>query len=920
MQIFNPNDELIVDGVDDSTYLRYDLMSVHNVTVYVSSVNPIPFKVGSYLTFQNIRYTVRKKSAITKNSSRNLSYTVIFEAPQADTEKRTVRNPSDKKLKFPYTAKPVEHLELMVWNMNQVGTGGWTVGECIDAPEALVSYNFIKCWDAIKNIADTFNTEFEIENKTIHLRKVEYNRENPISLAYGSGNGFKTGIRRDNVDSSVPIEILAVQGGTRNIDFSKYGNSELLLPKEQTIAFDGAKFEDEEGFDPANAKTYIVDDEGLTIQRADKELFSYEEGSTDLSNIYPRRVGEVTAIEVTDQGFYNFIDTSIPEDLDYSKYRIDGEKMTVIFQGGNLSGKEFDLMQTDSAVTGYNHSQRKFLIVSQEYDGQTMPNDSWSIQVGDKYAVFGMMMPDQYVRNDADKSGASWEMFREAAKVMYEEEQDKFSFTGEIDGIWAKRDWPNIGGKLILGGYVRFTDNQIIESGEDVDNVLIRITGIQQYINDPYKPKITLANVTAATYNEDFRKIAENEVVAENDNKNTVNYVKRSYRGMMELVNNIYDPSGSFQEDLLSAVALRTMVLSLGDPILQFSFLDSSWTNEIEPAISYNPESGKIECGDSYVRHNTIGIDTVQPDRDKTAYLYWQIPSYSSAVLTDNPTQFYYLFLKVSRTYTTNPDGLKIGTGEFFISTEKLQYDSDPDNYILQVGFLNSEEASERVLTLLYGFAELTPGMLRINNIASTDGNSFMRLLANQFKFGDSERYFAWNVVAGLLEIMGASITVKNTDNETVASIDGQTGEALFAKGSIQCKANGDVIATGKFSTKDPSSNFRLDLEGPNIDVFSISDSINVGGVEGTIVGYNINGNDIYSPTAVFESKYNDNKFTATGVRIGGSSNDNSKQITIDWNQIRSYLMFVLRGLPTSALDLDQGQLWNDNGTLKIVL
>ena len=62
------------------------------------------------------------------------------------------------------------------------------------------------------------------------LRKVEYNKNNPLPLSYGRGNGFKPGVGRSNYGDTPPIEILYVQGGTDNIDPSKYKSSELLLP------------------------------------------------------------------------------------------------------------------------------------------------------------------------------------------------------------------------------------------------------------------------------------------------------------------------------------------------------------------------------------------------------------------------------------------------------------------------------------------------------------------------------------------------------------------------------------------------------------------------------------------------------------------------------------------------------------------
>ena len=102
---------------------------------------------------------------------------------------------------------------------------GWEVGECIDAVEQVISFNHAYCSDALNQIADAFDTEWEVEGKTIHLRKVEYFKDNPLALSYGKGNGFKKEISRSNKSDSRNFEILYVQGGTDNIVPGKYGNS-----------------------------------------------------------------------------------------------------------------------------------------------------------------------------------------------------------------------------------------------------------------------------------------------------------------------------------------------------------------------------------------------------------------------------------------------------------------------------------------------------------------------------------------------------------------------------------------------------------------------------------------------------------------------------------------------------------------------
>jgi hypothetical protein len=235
---------------------------------------------------------------------------------------------------------------MLVDNLNLRDTG-WSAGSYIDAAEKVISYNHTYCLDALNQMADEFETEWEIDGKTISLHKVEYNKDNPLPLSYGRGNGFKSGIGRSSGDVR-PVEILFVQGGERNIDASKYGSRELLLPKSQTLVYEG--------------RMYMSDADGYSIRRSDKALRTYAEDSLDCSHIYPSRVGTVTKVEVinAEGHVYDFIDNTIPAQLDFSQYRIAGEKITVIFQSGMLTGKEFDIEQTEESVVGYVHSERRF--------------------------------------------------------------------------------------------------------------------------------------------------------------------------------------------------------------------------------------------------------------------------------------------------------------------------------------------------------------------------------------------------------------------------------------------------------------------------------------------------------------------------------------------------------------------------------
>ena len=464
MIIYDSNGRTLLDGeVDDASFRHRAIKGDHTLTLKYSLPDHVELPRGAWCEYQGERYELLNPEAIKMHHTRNFEYTVTFEARQSRLKLWKFRNNVDGRLKFPLTATPREHLEMLVANLNARDTG-WTVGDCIETPEKLVSYDHNSCWDALGKMAQEFETEWEIADKRISLRKVEYNKSNPLALAYGFGRGLKTGVGR-TASGKTPTEILFVQGGDRNIDPAKYGAKTLHLPKGQTIAYDGSKFEGEAGFVSATARRYKVDAEGLSVSRADKALETRAEDSVSATEIYPSRVGEVSSVVAvnTARNFYDITDIFIPDALDYEKALIAGETMTIIFQSGQLAGREFEVKYHHKTTP--KKAGKRFEIIPQEIDGATMPSEQYKPKRGDKYAVFHVALPQAYIADNATKTGAEWELFKKAVRHLYDNEDQKYTFTGELDGLWAKRDWPNIGGRLVLGGYVSFRDDSFARDG-----------------------------------------------------------------------------------------------------------------------------------------------------------------------------------------------------------------------------------------------------------------------------------------------------------------------------------------------------------------------------------------------------------------------------------------------------------------------
>lgn len=805
--------------VDTSSYRYTALQNVGTLYLYFASEEFINIPVGAYCIYKNITYYLMDPDDFKKKSSRNFEYTLVMYDIGAILGKYKCRDIVSKRLKFDYTAKPHEHLQLIVDNLN-MRDSGWKVGECIEAEEKTINYNHIFCSEALPTIADTFKTEYEIDPaiKTIHLRKVEYNKGEPLPLEYGKDKGFVPGLGRSNKDGNRPVTILYVQGGEQNIDFSKYGSKELLLPKNQRLEYEG--------------RAYVSDAEGLYIKRADTTLTDVQEDSLDCSHISPKRVGSVSNVVVSDKekNFYDFIDSSIPDDLNFEDYVIEGNNMTVIFQSGMLAGsnKEFEVK--------YVHKERKFLITPQEIDGQIMPNDIYKPNLGDKYAVFGIQLPDAYICNNSTKKGASWDMFREAAKYLYENEDPKFTFKGELDSIYSKKRWLSIGGKIKLGGYILFKDPQFIPEG-----IKIRITSIKEYIHRPYSPIIELSNTTTgATVSSELNKIESNEVKTDNQYKNSIQFTKRRFRDAKETISMLNDALLHFSGSI-SPISVQTMSLLVGDESLQFRFVNNK-TNptQVEYLVTYDSKKKVLSAPGGILQHMTIGIDTLSSGHKASEYKFWDIEKYTSPTLTE--TVGYYLYVKANKNGTT---------GSYVLSKNAIKLEGVEGYYHFLVGILNSEFEEDRSFVELFGFTEILPGRITTDRIVSSDGLNFMDFVNNAFRVGNSDSYFDWNTKGDKkLRLKGTIVQSESGDESPIGCFRGVYDNSYtYYWGDEVIYDDGTGYSMYRFVSKNPVKGI-----SPNNSNYWIIVAQRGVGISNTDVLYAISSSNTTAPTSGWQT------------------------------------------------------------------
>ena len=774
---------LTVYPTDDSYHLS-ELQGKDVCEIKLEMAQYVNFPLGAYIYWRGEKYTLDTPAIVEKNGAAKLEYTLTFQGTVATLSKYITRHIvdgvlQDAKVKFSITAYPHEILQLIVDNLNYRDSG-WTAGTCEPTDTVVLSFTQTTIKDALSQLATETECEYEVEGKTISIKKkVEYYKSSPLALQYGKGNGLRPGVGRKNSSDSNPMEVLFVQGGERNINSATYGSQTVLLPAGMpTIGFDGEHFSDEDGYNEVNARTYKASEDRMSIGRADKELTHATEAAATFDDVYPHREGTITSIVEEKENIIDFADTAIPDTLDYKALTAAGQSLTVVFNSGMLCGKEFEV--------NYIASSKTFQLINTTIDGVNMPNNVWRPAVGDRYVVLNMYMPDEFLCDTKNKAGAEWELFREAVKYMFDNEDNKFDFSGKLDSIYAHNNWENIGGKIKVGSYVKFTDPQF-----EADGVLLRIQSVKEGINDPYAPELTLSNKqsSASIASKIVNIEKETPYKIELAKKEAQNYSARSYAQVREttaMLQEQFAALGNFDESI-SPLSVQTMQLIAGDESLQFEFIDSTTDpTVITPVISCT--GGRLTIAYSnttevpfYLRHRTLGQTTMSTATAERTYLTWEVYNWESGDL--DPKKPYYVYAHCPHDTTTQ--------ATFKVSDTAIAMDADADAYTLLLGFLNTaaDADADRTFAQMYGYTEILPSRITTDKIVSADGKTYFDLVNGEI--GGNIKFTATADNTSVINsIINNNTTVKNAQAQAEWAEQLADGASLSANSAMADASN----------------------------------------------------------------------------------------------------------------------------------
>ena len=748
--------------ISSESYHEAKVGAVSTLVVETTSDKAIAFPLGTYCTWRGEKFALFTPAEVVKVSEREYRYTLTLsgEGQQLALSKFKfiVANPEDVRLSFTLTGKPRFFLEQILRSL----PAGFSIGACLEAEAQAISFKHEDCLSALSRVAEAFKTEWHITGKTLNIGKVVGNKDNAVTLSYGKGKGLLSGLTASNDSETSPVGKLFIQGTERNIDPTKYGAKSLHLPKGRTLAYEG--------------RTYVVSDDGQSLSVSGLSTDGRKEDSFDGTNIYPQRVGVVSSVVVTPEGNYDIVDKD--NNVDYSQYRIAGEKATITLQTGRLAGRTFDIAQ-DKDVLKYDHATKRFQLVSVEEDGMKLPEPKvFYPAVGDKYAVFGVRLPDEYITK------AETELLNASVRYFHEAMQPKVTYKAELDGLYAQKNWGTLAPKLAIGAYVRLVDASL-----DIDDH-VRITAIRTKLSQQYKPQITLSNEVQAPSLAVSLGTLEAEGVQQKEEVQAVRReVARSFQQAMSLADGIADEVRAGFGDSISPVTARTMQLMVGDKSLQFVFVAyPTATGSVTHNVTWDESRGILHADRGYLRHMTLGINTLSAEHKPSEYKTWTLPAYDFAVRTDQKT--IHLYAKVERNGAN---------GVFFASDTAKAMEAEAGYYYLYLGMLS--QAPNRAFTTLYGFTEILPSQIRTERITSADGSTSINLntgeiVSDKIKFrhpdGGEKSYPSDYLHEAIHEgttdiqggvVLGTLIGAKDTSGKIRSYISGKAGAPALAAG-----------------------------------------------------------------------------------------------------------------------------------------
>lgn len=516
-------------SVDDQTELK-QAVSGEDIIIsrFAREGSQLDIQIGDYIRFNDATYYILAEPGI-KKAKNTYTYSLFFKSDLYMFQNVIAINPETEETEFYLFGDAVDMVSLVLENMNRVynplGTGSLYYADYVELTDAKnIAFRDENCLQALQKLAKEFSCEFVIEGKKLTFRE-QIGVKRDIIFEYEKN---LQEIERKTVSDSELVTVLYPKGSERNLTWN-YGKKRLSIP--------------------AISKN--------------TEIFGTIERTVNFDEVYPRYKGSVSRYESNNI----FFDEGI--DFDLNLFLMAGKKARVVFQSGDVSGREFE-------IASYNHALKKIDLIPYEDIGQLFPNDDLKPRVGDKYVFIDIRMPQTYIDN------AEADLAIKAQEYIDKYSQPNVTYT-------VKPHYPELRRKnqvLKLGDIVTVKD---LDFGIEFES---RILSLTRKIASPFEYTLEIGNKLTINYVvqvlNDSRNI-RNEIYYTNQYFNDL--YDRLYNNITDIAVPFFVNMGAFDPDtyyynnknrrdyiyLTDEAGNKTWYMFVGEDHSRGAFIEANW-------------------------------------------------------------------------------------------------------------------------------------------------------------------------------------------------------------------------------------------------------------------------------------------------------------------------------------------------------
>lgn len=635
------------------------LMAEHELVFTISTVSPLDLQVGDQVTYKGEIMTINKQPDVKRNHQ--FEYNIKFQGQRHTLSRFLIKD--EGALVFDYSDTLETFMLMFIESINSVDSG-WTIGELEAVEPFTVSFDKVDHLTALNMIAEACKCEWQIKNKTISIKKTVGQARN-YPLAYGQHNGLYS-IKRVSVENSMIVTRAFAVGGTQNLPAS-YAFKQFTL----------------QGYDESSEAI---------------EVFGVREGVFEDKEIYPRLIN--ATVKAVDK--INDLSFTITTDLDFdlNGQRIDGQELYLVFRSGMLTDRQFKILS-------YNHTTKVIRYEATKDDnGNIYPSGVSIAEVGDKYVLIGLRMPQSYVE------AALAELAVKRTEYLASNKVPRVVYEAPIDVLDLKRK------NTIIeeGDIIPFRDDQIGLN----DNLRVTSVSYPACFPEVLFQGMTFTaeigqEVTYTRVQKVEKDIKENKEVITQVTKKSYENDRRNVMAINEFKSKVFDPDGNLNEAMVQAISVL-----VGTDSMYY---------DLDPAPQFTLGSETFNLTATNLVHKKYKIDGL-------GYT-WTIPSFNLTGL--DPMKPYYLSAKCSKTTLT---------GEWELSLDPISVDSELGYWYFNLGILSSVIEGSRSFKSTKMFTLISGDSIETGTI---DTDVLTAYMINVVKL------FAQEIVATNIKITGDS-------------------------------------------------------------------------------------------------------------------------------------------------------------------